>query len=55
MGGHGFSDLVFDTLIAGIYTGNERSTALARRLGMTPRSEPVERAGMTHLVWERRA
>ncbi len=52
---HGFDDLELDPLIADIAVHNERSEALARRLGMSPRLDPIERSGIEHLVWERSA
>jgi ribosomal-protein-alanine N-acetyltransferase len=49
---HAFDILGVDVLIADIAPHNERSGAVARRLGMTLRPGSVERAGIVHQVWE---
>lgn len=47
-----FTDLKVAELVADIALDNDRSNAVARRLGMAPRPETVKRGGLTHRVWE---
>lgn len=44
-----------DLLVATIVPDNTRSVAVAERLGMRRRPGTIERAGLTHGVWEIRA
>ncbi|MDX6593019.1 MAG: XTP/dITP diphosphohydrolase [Gaiellales bacterium] len=50
---HGFGDLRLDRIISIIYPGNERSAAVARRLGMRQAGDEVHSVtGRTVSIWE---
>lgn len=51
---HGFTTLGLEVIVADIALQNDRSIAVAERLGMSRRAEPIERGGMPHGVWELR-
>jgi RimJ/RimL family protein N-acetyltransferase len=49
---HAFDMLGLEVVVADIAQGNERSIAVAERLGMTRRPGTIQRAGLPHWVWE---
>ena len=49
---HGFETMGLEVIVADIAAGNTRSQAVATRLGMRLRPEPVDRLGVPHGVWE---
>lgn len=49
---HAFETLGLDAVVADIALQNTRSIAVAERLGMERRPDPIARNGLLHGVWE---